>query len=82
MEKSSNGIIRIGIHQPGYHRYCGYFYKMYKSDLFISLDTVQYVTREWQNRQIFYDNGKCKWLSVSVNKGREPIMNKKIIDLS
>ena len=53
---------------------------MYKSDLFISLDTVQYVSREWQNRQIFYDNGKYKWLSVPVKKGREAIGNRKIVN--
>ncbi len=53
---------------------------MLKSDLFISLDTVQYVPREWQNRQVFYDNGRYKWLSVPVNKGREPIKNKRIVN--
>ncbi len=82
MEKSSNKVIRIAIHQPGYHRYCGYFYKMYKSDLFISLDTAQYVAREWQNRQIFYSNRVSKWLSVPVDKGREPIKDKKIVNPS
>ncbi len=60
MQKSSKKIIHIAIHQPGYHRYLGYFYKMYKSDLFVSLDTVQYVSREWQNRQKFYYKGKLR----------------------
>lgn len=80
MEEFSRNKIRIGIHQPGYHRYLGYFYKMYKSDLFISYDTVQYVTREWQNRQRFYYKGKFKWLSVPVNKGRELIKDKIIVN--
>jgi len=80
MERSNKKTIRIGIHQPGYHRYCGYFYKMLKSDLFISLDTVQYVPREWQNRQIFCDGSGSKWLSVPVNRGRDPIKDKKIVD--
>jgi hypothetical protein len=70
--------IRIAIHQPGYHRYTGYFYKMLISDVFISLDTVQYVSREWQNRQKFFVDGKYKWLSIPVNRGREPISKKKI----
>lgn len=81
MASLSNGkVIRIGIHQPGYHRYCGYFYKMLKSDLFISLDTVQYVNREWQNRQTFYYDEKYKWLSVPVNRGREIIKLKKVVN--
>lgn len=80
----SNGSVRrsitFGIHQPGYHRYCGYFYKMLLSDVFISQDTVQYVKGEWQNRQRFYHAGKERWLSVPVNKGGEPIMSKRIMD--
>lgn len=72
--------ITFGIHQPGYHRYCGYFYKMLLSDIFISGDTVQFVNDDWQNRQKFYYAGKERWLSVPVNKAVEPIMSKRIMD--
>ncbi len=72
--------LRIAIHQPGYHKYLGYFYKMLKSDVFISLDTVQYVPREWQNRQVFYYDNTHRWLSVPVNSGRDLIKNKKIVN--
>ncbi len=77
MAKSGKKAVRVAIHQPGYHRYCGYFFKMLKSDLFISLDTVQFVPREWQNRQDFYYRGQHKWLTVPVEKGRDKITNKK-----
>lgn len=78
MEKFGKKTIKVAIHQPGYHRYCGYFYKMLLSDVFISLDTVQFVRREWQSRQRFYYQGRYKWLTVPVEKGRDTIINKRI----
>lgn len=72
--------VRIAIHQPGYHRHLYYFYKMLVSDAFVSMDNVQYVPREFQNRQQFYVGGSRAWLSVPVNRGREPLVNKKIVD--
>lgn len=72
--------VYIAVHQPGYHRYVGYFNKLLMNDIFISFDIVQYVSREWQNRQKFIVDGKNKWLSVPVNSGREPIMNKRIVN--
>jgi len=70
----------VAVHQPGYHRYVGYFNKLLMNDIFISFDIVQYVSREWQNRQKFIINGKQKWLTVPVNSGRESIMDKQIVD--
>ena len=32
----------IGIHQPNYIPWLGYFYKIYQSDIFVFLDNVQY----------------------------------------
>lgn len=53
---------------------------MLLSDIFIVLDNVQYVEREWQNRQRLYYGGKYHWLSVPVNNGREQICEKLIVD--
>jgi hypothetical protein len=72
--------LRITVHQPGYHRHLYYFYKMAISDAFVSLDNVQYVAREWQNRQEFFYQGRRRWLSVPVLRGRELIRDKKITD--
>lgn len=72
--------ITVSVHQPGYHRYIGYFYKIMLSDVFISFDIVQYVLREFQNRQRFFYDGSFHWLTVPVNRGREPICDKKIVD--
>ena len=71
---------KFAAHQPGYHRNLYYFYKMMISDVFISLDNVQFVRNEWQNRQIFYYRGKRRWLTVPVNSGREPIYRKQLVD--
>lgn len=75
-----NNKVVVSIHQPGYHRYLGFFKKIAESDIFIILDSVQYVPREWQNRQRFIHNGVEKWLSVPVNSGRDLIKNKVITD--
>ncbi|MGW8375620.1 WbqC family protein [Streptomyces sp. ODS28] len=72
--------VRVAAHQPGYHRHLYYFYKMAVSDVFVSLDTVQFAAREWQNRQVFVRGGERRWLSVPVNRGREPIRDKRIAD--
>src|SRR3989344_6484252 len=71
--------IIISVHQPGYHRYIGYFYKLWLYDIFISFDTVQYVAREYQSRQQFFIDNKLKGLSVPTNSGREEIYKKLIV---
>lgn len=70
---------RIAIHQPWYHRYTGYFYKMLTADIFLSLDIVQYVSRERQNRQAFYYNDALRRLTLPVWNKREPLSCKKIL---
>ncbi len=77
-----HGKVTIAIHQPGYHRYSWYFYKMLLSDIFVSLDTVQFVKRERQNRQLFFYDDALRRLSLPINNGRTPIQEKKLIDPS
>jgi WbqC-like protein family len=73
-------MLSVAAHQPGYHRHLYYYAKMAAADVFVSLDTVQYVTREWQNRQAFWYAGRRRWLTVPVRQGREPLRDKKISD--
>jgi hypothetical protein len=77
---ASAGALEVAVHQPGYHRHLYYFAKMLCADAFVSLDTVQFVNREWQNRQQFWWDGRRRWLTVPVNSGREPIYSKRIVD--
>ncbi len=72
--------MRVAVHQPGYHRHLYYFYKMATSDVFVSLDHVQFVRSDWQNRQVFVHEGVRRWLTVPVRGGREAIRRKVLAD--
>lgn len=56
------------IHQPHYLPYMGYIDKMYRSDVFVFLDTVQFVRRGWQNRNKIRTAGGEQWLTIPVLK--------------
>jgi hypothetical protein len=42
--------MKVGIHQPNYLPYIGFFNKVKQSDLFVLLDTAQYVKNDFHNR--------------------------------
>jgi len=41
--------MKVSIHQPNYIPWAGYFYKIYKSDVFVFLDDVQYSNEGMHN---------------------------------
>ena len=56
----------VGIHQPNYIPWIGYFYKICKSDIFIFLDDVQFEKNGYADRNsIKTPQGKC-YLKVPV----------------
>ena len=56
--------------QPSYIPWRGYFHQIYKSDIFIFLDDVQYDRRGWRNRNRIKGPGGDLWLTIPVfNKG-------------
>lgn len=56
----------VGIHQPAYLPWLGYFDRIASVDLFIYLDTVQFQKGSFQNRnKILVANGPA-WLTVPV----------------
>lgn len=59
--------MRVGIHQPNYIPWGGYFYKILKSDVFIFLDDVQYTKNSLINRNQIKTSGGVSWLTVPVN---------------
>lgn len=61
----------VGIHQPNFAPWIGYFYKIQKSDIFVFLDDVQFSKGSYQNRvKIKTPNGSL-WLTVPViTKGK------------
>ena len=63
----------VGIHQPNYLPYLGFFDKMIKSDVFIIYDDAQFNKSDFQHRnRIKIFNGP-KWLTVPIEKKHIPI---------
>lgn len=59
------------IHQPDFISYIGFFHRLLKSDIYVVLDNVQFVSgtsRSWQNRDLIKTPSGKKWLTISVQK--------------
>ena len=54
----------IGIHQPNYFPWAGYFHKIARVKKFIFLDDVQYSKGSYINRVQYLSNGDVHWLTV------------------
>lgn len=58
--------MRIGILQPGYLPWLGFFEQMHKSDAFVIYDDVQYDKEGWRNRNRIKTAHGIQWLTVPV----------------
>jgi hypothetical protein len=56
----------IGILQPGYLPWLGFFEQMYRSDIFVLYDDVQYDKEGWRNRNRIKSVNGVQWLTVPV----------------
>jgi hypothetical protein len=56
----------IGILQPGYLPWLGFFEQMCRSDIFVFLDDVQYEKGSWRNRNRIKTPHGLQWLTVPV----------------
>ena len=79
--------MRLAIHQPNYLPYLGFFHKMLFSDVYVILDTVQFVKSgplAWMNRNKIRTREGWMWLTVPVlTKGMYPVkINNALIDNS
>lgn len=61
----------IGIHQPAYLPWLGYFDRIRKVDLFIYLDTVQFQKGSFQNRNKILTRNGPVWLTIPVETSRK-----------
>lgn len=57
----------ISMHQPNYIPWLGYFYKIYKSDIFVIADNVQYIKHGYINRNKIKTPQGEKWLTIPVD---------------
>ena len=71
----------IGILQPVYLPWLGYFEQMVYVDQFVIMDDVQYTKRDWRNRNQVKTASGAKWLTVpTVSNSRNAII--KTIDIN
>lgn len=63
----------IGVHQPNYLPYPGFFEKMDQCDLFVIYDDAQFNRRDFQHRNRIKTFQGWKWLTVPVEKRSIPI---------
>lgn len=61
----------VVIHQPDFLPYLGFFDRLLKSNLYVILDNVQFVSgtsKSWQNRDKIKTPDGEKWITVGVQK--------------
>lgn len=60
--------MRIAVMQPTYLPWMGYFDLIDQVDVFVILDTVQFVRQSWQNRNRIRTAQGSRWLTVPVER--------------
>lgn len=72
----------IGILQPGYLPWLGFFEQLYRSDIFVIYDDVQYDKGSWRNRNRIKTANGIQWLTVPVrfDFSDRPLVNQVSID--
>ena len=77
------GDVIVGIHQPNFFPWFGYFLKIARSDEFVFLDDAQISnSSSYVNRTSININGKAKWLTVPIQRtnGQQAINQSKYLD--
>jgi hypothetical protein len=74
---------KVGIIQPTFLPWRGFFDFIHEVDVFVFLDDVQYTVRDWRNRnRIRTVDGKVVWLTVPIVGGRNQLIKDVKIDNS
>ncbi len=73
----------VAAHQPNFIPWLGYFDKMHKADLFVSVDHVQMERQSFQNRTKIKTGEGPRWLTVPVvQESRDELIIDKCVDNS
>lgn len=76
-------MLSVGVIQPNYIPWRGYFDFISRVDLFLFYDDAQYTRQDWRNRnRIRLKNGQSVWLSVPVKAGIDSLIMDVEIDHS
>lgn len=79
MPLNSGSAKMVVILQPGYLPWLGFFDQLYKSDVFVIYDDVQFDKSGWRNRNRIKGVRGIQWLTVPVlTKNQEKPSNKEI----
>ncbi|MBL76904.1 MAG: hypothetical protein CL763_08290 [Chloroflexi bacterium] len=70
----------VGIHQPEYLPWLGFFKKIMNSELFVLLDDAQFRKKGWQNRNRIRIKNGTTLLSIPVHAHSYPKINEVTID--
>ena len=74
-------VRKVGIIQPSYLPWRGFFDFVQEVDVFVFLDDVQYTVRDWRNRnRVKTHDGGAVWLTVPVLGGRSQLIRDTKID--
>jgi hypothetical protein len=68
----------VAIHQPNYLPWIGYFHKIYRSDVFVYLNGVEYTSGSWMNRNKVKTPDGWTWLTVPIRDSGGPIHDVRI----
>lgn len=71
----------VTVHQPEHLPWLGFFDKMRQADIFVLLDTTQYVKRDFQNRNRIKTKNGPTWLTVPVYQGGKSRQEIDILDV-
>lgn len=63
--------VTVGIHQPNFMPWLGYFYKAYQADKFIFLDDVQFIKTgsNYTNRVSLILSGEESYITIPIKRG-------------
>ncbi|MEI6221561.1 MAG: WbqC family protein [bacterium] len=67
--------MRIGILQPGYLPWLGFFEQLAKVDIFVLYDDVQYTTKDWRSRNKIKTANSSIWLTVPTHGSQQLLIN-------
>lgn len=68
------------VHQPQYFPYLGFFHKLAHSDIYIVMDSVEFLRRGLQHRNTIKTNQGAQWLTVPVFHAEKQQINEVQID--
>lgn len=76
MESANKTVV---IHQPDFMPYLGFFDRLIHADIYVVLETAQYVSRGWMNRDKIKTAKGEQWFTVNVKKAPQTTPIKEIM---